>query len=256
MEAIEFDVQHTDEVTGDFICGLCLGIVLDPSMTFCGHYFCSACLTNAQAVRDQCPTCRQNALPVRPLTLREDRFYLNQLNRCWFKCPEAPLWNGCQWAGFYSAYSRHAKKCMKYVAEECFFDTLGLPWAASPAEVEAKAQTIPAQDWTQEMRRARDALMDEDYHAKYILPGNAELVTRGWHANQPVNLDSSTSPSDDESSNPESESDDGSSNPESEPESEEDSNGSDLDSSGSDDSEEDKDTGSRMVQKKKIRRIS
>ena len=119
--------------------------------------------------------------------------------------------------------------------------------------------------------------MDEDYHAKYlrtpmvcgdgkmclcpffvryILPGNAELVTRGWHANQPVNLDSSTSPSDDESSNPESESDDGSSNPESEPESEEDSNGSDLDSSGSDDSEEDKDTGSRMVQKKKIRRIS
>ena len=42
-----------------FNCPICMGPLVEPSSTKCGHIFCKACIKAAIATQAKCPTCRK-----------------------------------------------------------------------------------------------------------------------------------------------------------------------------------------------------
>ena len=55
---MESENPTTNAVSGDFDCGICLFLMVEPSKTPCGHRFCLTCLEEVLIYKSSCPFCR------------------------------------------------------------------------------------------------------------------------------------------------------------------------------------------------------
>lgn len=73
---MEIENPASKSTAGDFDCGICLFLMVEPSKTPCGHKFCLTCLEEVLIYKSACPFCRAEFAaefkPTIDLKMQED----------------------------------------------------------------------------------------------------------------------------------------------------------------------------------------
>ena len=92
----------------DFKCAICLGVMVEPVQTSCGHLFCAQCIKGVH----RCPTCRHNNF-----TTTQDGFVARKIGGIRVMCPNAD--QGCSWMGTLRESVDHLGNGCKYEEVQC-----------------------------------------------------------------------------------------------------------------------------------------
>eukprot|EP00045_Choanoeca_perplexa_P017176 m.244661 g.244661 ORF g.244661 m.244661 type:complete len:368 (-) comp17467_c0_seq16:29-1132(-) len=100
-------INDSDPVASQFICGICLELVLRDKVveTKCGHLFDQECLAALQPPRS-CPSCRTKSTEPRKVHPKSAMYRI--LGQLQVQCQLCQ-----QWTGDYADYAAHTKDCAK-----------------------------------------------------------------------------------------------------------------------------------------------
>ena len=98
--------DHKQELE-DYKCAICLGVIVEPVQTSCGHLFCAQCIRRVH----RCPTCRRN------FTTTQDGFVARKIGGICVMCPNAD--QGCSWKGTLRESVDHLGNRCGYEEVEC-----------------------------------------------------------------------------------------------------------------------------------------
>ena len=98
--------DHEQELE-DYKCAICLGVIVEPVQTSCGHLFCVQCIRRVH----RCPTCR------RIFTTTQDGFVARKIGGIRVMCPNANL--GCSWMGILGESVDHLDNRCGYEEVQC-----------------------------------------------------------------------------------------------------------------------------------------
>lgn len=98
-----------EEIPGDLICAICMGLPLVPVLTPCEHLFCRDCLNQAFYRQRLCPVDRTEIEMDQVLYLRDGSL----LHRIWGGTPVkcGHHLSGCAWTGPIADYQSHTEIC-------------------------------------------------------------------------------------------------------------------------------------------------
>lgn len=108
MVFMGFDVeQFEEEISDEFVCPICSGVLDDPQTTHCDHLFCKACITDWLNRRETCPIdrCLLRACMLRPAP----RAIRNLLSRLKIRCLYFD--DGCPEQMKLEHYKQHISSC-------------------------------------------------------------------------------------------------------------------------------------------------
>ena len=100
--------DHKQELE-DFKCAICLGVIVEPVQTSCGHLFCAQCING---IHNECPTCRHNNF-----TTTQDGFVARKIGGISVTCPNGN--QGCYWMGTLRECVDHLGNVCKYEEVQC-----------------------------------------------------------------------------------------------------------------------------------------
>ncbi len=88
----------------DFICGICLNVLKDPSQCQNGHMFCFSCINQAMKTRQLCPCCN---IPLYFQSLSYCLTVRNLIDKLTVKCTN----QNCDWTGHLNQRKHHMTVC-------------------------------------------------------------------------------------------------------------------------------------------------
>ena len=110
------DPSHfVDAVDEEYICAVCLNVVVTPMMCADSHMFCKGCIETALRAKGECPMDRRALCTA---DLRHVRVVENVVNKMRIRCPRAagvpggPRHSGCDWVGQVSERAKHLEGCV------------------------------------------------------------------------------------------------------------------------------------------------
>ena len=98
-----------EEVPNDFVCSICFGIPLKPTLLPCEHIFCEQCAKKALYFSESCPNCRHGCMEDEPKRLKPGTCLYRIWSSIVVKCPKHN--QGCSWTGQVKNVESHLTQC-------------------------------------------------------------------------------------------------------------------------------------------------
>lgn len=120
---LEDFTEQSQIIAKDYICPLCEGVYLDPSIDLCGHISCEKCLQCFDSTLTKCPFTNQS-LPSRPTKVKVMAAIIDKQT---MYCPNKK--KGCNWEGQVKEFQKHIlndciKQFIKCSMEGCNVEVL------------------------------------------------------------------------------------------------------------------------------------
>lgn len=100
---------RSEEVPSDFMCAICFGVPLLPTLTRCEHLFCEGCIKRALESMPSCPNCRTNCNQGQIRGLAQGTLPHRVWGGIIVKCPKHN--SGCGWTGLAIDAVDHIEIC-------------------------------------------------------------------------------------------------------------------------------------------------
>ena len=123
--------SFVDDVDEEYICALCLNVVVTPMICADSHMFCKGCIETALRAKGECPMDRRALCTA---DLRHVRVVENVVNKMRIRCPRAAGvqeggvsggQRGCDWVGQVGERAKHLDGACQLRPRTCPYESCG-----------------------------------------------------------------------------------------------------------------------------------